>query len=80
MAITFPTFSRLQDNPDLLRRALEKTIYFITLVIFPLLVGMCLFFYPLTQVIGKYQKWESALLSFVCFRRQIGRASCRERV
>ena len=75
MAITFPTFSRLQDNPGLLRRALEKTIYFITLVIFPLLVGMCLFFYPLTQVIGKYQKWESALLSFVCFTLSIAPAA-----
>jgi O-antigen/teichoic acid export membrane protein len=75
MAITFPTFSRLQDHAQHLKRAIEKSIYFITLFIFPILTGMCLFFYPLTQVIEKYHKWEAALLSFVLFTLAIAPAA-----
>lgn len=75
MSLTFPTFSRLQNHQQYLRRAIEKSLYFITLIIFPLLTGMCLFFYPLTQVITKYQKWESALFSFICFTLSIAPAA-----
>lgn len=75
MSLTFPTFSRLQKHQQYLRRAIEKSLYFITLIIFPLLTGMCLFFYPLTQVISKYQKWESALFSFICFTLSIAPAA-----
>jgi O-antigen/teichoic acid export membrane protein len=75
MSITFPTFSRLQAHSTYLARAIEKSIYFITLFIFPLLTGMCLFFYPLTQVIERYGKWEDALLSFVLFTLAIAPAA-----
>lgn len=75
MSITFPTFARLQGNPHLIRRAIEKSIYFITLVIFPLLTGMCVFFWPLTQVIPSYHKWEDALISFVFFTLAIAPAA-----
>lgn len=71
LAVTFPTFSRLQGHPDLLRKAIEKTVFFITLAIFPLLVGMSLFIWPITQVIDKYGKWEPAVLSFVLFTLSI---------
>ncbi len=75
MSITFPTFSRLQSNERLIKRAIEKSIYFITLVIFPLLTGMCVFFWPLTQVIPAYHKWEDALVSFVFFTLAIAPAA-----
>ena len=75
MAITFPTFSRLQADKKLLRRAIEKSIFFITLSIFPILTGMCVFFWPLTQVITKYHKWEDALVSFVFFTLAIAPAA-----
>lgn len=71
LAVTFPTFSRLQGNPELLRKAIEKTIFFITLAIFPLLVGMSLFIWPITQVVEKYGKWEPAVLSFILFTLSI---------
>lgn len=69
MAITFPTFSRIQDNPKLLSRAIEKTMYFITLAVFPLLVGMVIFIYPLIELVVAYQKWLPAVLtlSLFCF-------------
>lgn len=56
-AITFPTFSRLQHDPKLLQKAIEKTTYFITLLSFPLLAGMTIFFLPLVQLIPKYNQW-----------------------
>src|SRR5690606_32494339 len=65
MSITFPTFSRLQGHKEALKKAIEKSVFFISLSIFPLLVGMCIFIYPLTQLVSRYQKWEPALLSFV---------------
>ena len=75
MAITFPTFSRLQGKTHLIKRAIEKSIYFITLSIFPILTCMCVFFWPLTQVIEHYHKWEPATISFIFFTLAIAPAA-----
>lgn len=72
MAVTFPTFSRLQKDLVFLRKAIEKSIYFITLAIFPLLMGMIVLIKPLTVVVPKYGKWEPAIISFVFFTLSIG--------
>lgn len=75
IAITFPAYSRLQHNKNLLKRAIEKTVYFISISIIPVLTGMCLFIGPITQVIAKYQKWQPALLTFILFTLSIGWAA-----
>ncbi len=67
IAITFPTYSRLQDNPALLRKMIEKTLYFIALVTFPLLVGMVLFSWPLMRLHEPYSKWQPAIVSLALF-------------
>ena len=67
MSITFPTFSRLQNHKELLKKAIEKSIYFIALFIFPILIGMSVFIYPLTELVDRYQKWQPAIFSFVLF-------------
>lgn len=72
MAITFPTFSRLQDRPDLLRKAIEVSLFFITLAIFPILVGMSVFVHPFVDLTPAYAKWEPALTSLVFFTASIG--------
>lgn len=72
MAITFPTFSRLQHNKDALKKAIEKSLFFITLAIFPMIVGMSLFIKPLTELVPRYSKWQPALLTFVMFSLSIG--------
>ncbi|MEA2056921.1 MAG: oligosaccharide flippase family protein [Patescibacteria group bacterium] len=72
MSITFPTFSRLQKRKDLLAKAINKSVYFISLAIFPILVGMSVFIYPLTQVVPQYAKWQLAVPSFVMFALSIG--------
>jgi O-antigen/teichoic acid export membrane protein len=75
MAITFPTFSKLQKRKDLLKKALEKSIFFISLLIFPILTGMCLMIMPLTQVVEQYEKWQPAVASFIFFALSIGWAA-----
>lgn len=71
MSITFPTFSRLQDHKDLLKKGIEKSIYFIALFIFPILVAMSVFIFPLTELIDRYAKWQPAVFSFVLFSLSI---------
>jgi len=75
MQVTFPTFSRLQGNKDALAKAIEKSIFFITLFIFPLLVGMCIFIQPLMILVPKYLQWQPAIPSFILFTLSIGWAA-----
>ena len=71
MSVTFPTFSRLQSHPEVLKKAIEKSIYFISLAIFPVLIGMSLFIQPLTVVFPRYAKWQPAIPSFIMFTLSI---------
>jgi PST family polysaccharide transporter len=67
VAITFPTFSRLQDDPKRLAKAVEKSVFFISFLIFPVLVGMTILAPAIVRLIPAYQKWQPALLSLVFF-------------
>lgn len=66
-AITFPAFSRLQHDETLLRKAIEKTIFFVTLIAFPLFGGLSVMIVPFVHVFPVYLKWEPALLSLALF-------------
>ncbi|MFA5828018.1 MAG: oligosaccharide flippase family protein [Candidatus Shapirobacteria bacterium] len=61
MRVTFPTFSRLQDKTDLLKRSLEKSLYFIALFVFPALAGISLIAPDIIKIIPKYTKWSPAI-------------------
>ena len=65
--VTFPAFSRIQHDKILLGKALEKTIYGLSLTIFPISIALLFFVRPLVYLIPKYTKWEPALLSFYFF-------------
>jgi O-antigen/teichoic acid export membrane protein len=65
--IMFPSFSRLQHEPDALRVAVEKALFLVSLFIFPTAVGLILFSPSFIQFVPKYQKWEPALLSLTFF-------------
>ena len=67
MKVTFPAYSRMQENKEELKRAVEKTLYFVSLFTFPMLLGMSLLAKPLVHIIPKYQKWEVALTALVLF-------------
>lgn len=65
--ITFPSFSRLQDEKEVLTKAIEKSIFAASLLIFPSLLGLVLLSPFFINLIPKYTKWEPALLSLAFF-------------
>lgn len=65
--ITFPSFSRLQNERQILGRAVEKSIFAATFFIFPALTGLIILFPHLINIIPKYSKWEPALFSLGFF-------------
>ncbi len=67
MRVTFPAFSRIQEAKEVLGRAIEKTLFGLSLMIFPISVGLLFFVRPLIDIVPRYDKWEPALLSFYLF-------------
>lgn len=65
--ITFPSFSRLQDDKQALKIAIEKSLFLISLAIFPIAAGIIFYSPYLIEFIPKYQKWEPALTSVMFF-------------
>jgi O-antigen/teichoic acid export membrane protein len=67
MKVTFPAYSRMQEHKEELSKAIEKTLFFLSLIIFPMLVGMAILAKTLIQIIPKYGKWEVALIALYLF-------------
>lgn len=65
--VTFPSFSRLQDHPEELKRAIERTLFFISLITFPILGGLAVLAPQMVKLIPKYSKWEPALLALMLY-------------
>ena len=60
--VTFPAFARMQDDDNHLESSVTKSIFFLTLVIFPATVGLVLTAPILVQIIPRYEKWTPALV------------------
>jgi O-antigen/teichoic acid export membrane protein len=60
--VAFPALSRLQDNKDKLKKAIEMNIKYLTLIVFPIFVAMGLLARPLVNIIPRYTKWLPALI------------------
>lgn len=60
--VSFPAFSRMQDEPQSLKKAVEKVIFFLSFFTFPVLIGFSLIASDLVQIIPRYLKWQPALL------------------
>jgi O-antigen/teichoic acid export membrane protein len=75
--VTFPSFSRLQDNNTELKKAIEKTLFFITFLTFPLVAGMAIIAPVFVRNIPGYTKWEIALipLALYCFNSALAAIS-----
>lgn len=73
MKVTFPAYSRLQDHPELLKKTLEKSIFFVSFMIFPALAGISLVAPDFIQIIPKYSKWAPAIfpLYLLCLNAAI---------
>lgn len=61
MKVTFPTFSRLQDQKEILRQSISRTIHFMSFLVFPMLAGICFVAPDIVTAIPKYSKWSPAL-------------------
>jgi O-antigen/teichoic acid export membrane protein len=66
--VTFATYSRLQDSQELLEKTIEKSLFFVSVTMFPLLTGLIVTAPFLIAYFPKWQgKWEPALVSIVFF-------------
>lgn len=63
--VTFPAFSRMQDDKVGLERSLTRSIFFICALVFPSLFGLALVFPILTTAIPKYAKWAPAYIPLI---------------
>ena len=65
--VTFPAYSRLQENKETLKRAVEKTIFAVCTITYPMIFGIVVIAPTLITVIPKYNKWEPALIPLYFF-------------
>ena len=61
--VTFPAFSRLQDNKKDLSDLVTKSVFFVCLFVFPSLVMLVLLAPILVDIIPKYNQWRPALFA-----------------
>lgn len=65
--VTFPAYSRLQENKDSLKRAVEKSIFAVCTITYPMIFGIVVIAPTLVMIIPKYSKWEPALIPLYFF-------------
>ena len=63
--VTFPAFSRMQDDKVELEKSLTRSIFFICALVFPSLVGLAILFPVLITVIPRYTKWTPAYIPLI---------------
>ena len=67
LRVTFPAYSRLQNNKAALTKAIEKSIFFVATLVFPAVIGMVIVAPMFLEIIPKYSKWQPALIPLVFF-------------
>lgn len=65
--VTFSTYSRIQESSEVLKKAIEKSLFFISSSMFPLLLGLIATSPYIIQYYSKWNKWQPALISIVFF-------------
>ena len=65
--VTFPTYSRIQDNLQAIRTGIERSLFTVCFLTFPALLGLALLALPLTEALPRYLKWQPALWSLYFF-------------
>jgi lipopolysaccharide exporter len=75
MKVTFPTFARLQGHKDILKRSLEKSLYYVALFVFPMTAGIALIAPDIINFIPKYTKWAPAIFPLYLYAINIAIAS-----
>jgi O-antigen/teichoic acid export membrane protein len=68
--VSFPAYSRVQDNLKALRAGIEKALFSVSFLTFPVLIGMMVLARPLVHLLPRYLKWEPALIALYLFSTQ----------
>ncbi len=64
--VTFPAFSRLQNEKEHLERSVTRSIFFICLLVFPSLMGIIILSPLLVRVVPRYEeRWLTALIPII---------------
>ena len=59
--VTFPAYSRLQENKRELANAVEKSLFFVTFFVYPCIFGIMAIGPQAVSLIAGYSKWQPAL-------------------
>lgn len=66
--VTFSTYSRIQDHTEHLKKAIEKSLFFVSMAMFPILTGLIILSpYVIEYFPNWNNKWEPALFSIIFF-------------
>jgi len=65
--VVFPAFSRMQDEKENLKRAVEKSLFFLSFLTFPILVAFSILASDLVKIIPRYLKWQPALIALYLY-------------
>lgn len=66
--VAFPIYSQFQNNKALLKKSIEKILFYEALFIIPIIIGSVFIFDNLLKIMpGYYVKWQVALISFYFF-------------
>jgi len=65
--VAFPAFARMQEESENLKKAVEKSLFFLSFTTFPILVGFAVLASDLVKIIPRYSKWEPALLALYLY-------------
>lgn len=66
--VTFSAYARIQEDIEFLRKAIEKSLFFIGVVMFPSLFGLIVIAPYLIEFYPKWNnKWEPAIFSIIFF-------------
>lgn len=63
--VSFPAFSRMQDDDKQLSRGVTRSTFFICSLVFPSLVGLVILFPVIIKAIPRYDKWEPAYIPLI---------------
>lgn len=65
--VTFPAYSRMQDHKEELSGAVTRSIFFVSFLCFPFIIGLGLMIPLLIDLVPRYAQWREAILLFMIF-------------
>ncbi len=73
--VTFSAYSRIQDDEIILKRAIEKSLFFVSVIMFPILMGIIVLTPHVIEITPRWHKWEPAIISITFFCLNAGISS-----